>query len=102
MIRGVHVVVPPARILAFFVPTALGTYSFHLTGTIKGEALDQKFTSGPATFGDMNDLGEVQYPVRQPPRPGVDPAFPGYGARQYAGSRPGATSCSSAQAVTAA
>jgi hypothetical protein len=48
------------------VPTAPGSYSFHVTGSIKGQAVDEKFTSGAETFGDMNDPADVQYPVKQP------------------------------------
>jgi hypothetical protein len=56
----------PGDYRAFFVPTAPGSYSFHVTGSIKGRAVDEKFTSGPETFGDMNDPADVQYPVKQP------------------------------------
>jgi hypothetical protein len=51
---------------AFFVPTAPGTYSFHFTGTVKGQKVDQTFKSGPQTFSDIDDPAQVQYPVKQP------------------------------------
>jgi hypothetical protein len=56
----------PGDYRAFFVPTTPGTYSFHLTGSIKGQRVDERFTSGPDTFSDMTDPAEVQYPVKQP------------------------------------
>jgi hypothetical protein len=51
---------------AFFIPTAPGSYSFHFTGTIKGQKVDQTFKSGPQTFSDIDDPAQVQYPVKQP------------------------------------
>jgi hypothetical protein len=56
----------PGDYRAFFVPTAPGTYSFHLTGTLKGQRIDERFTSGPDTFSDIHDPAEVQYPLKQP------------------------------------
>lgn len=46
------------------MPPAAGTYTFHLTGSIKGQKLDEKFTSGPDTFSDTTDPAEVQYPLK--------------------------------------
>ncbi len=51
---------------AFFIPTAPGSYSFHFTGTIKGQKIDQTFKSGPNSFADIEDPAAVQYPVKQP------------------------------------
>jgi hypothetical protein len=56
----------PGDYRAFFIPTAPGTYSFHFTGAIKGQKIDQTFKSGPNSFSDINDPAEVQYPVKQP------------------------------------
>jgi hypothetical protein len=56
----------PGDYRAFFIPTAPGTYSFHFTGTIKGQKIDQTFKSGPQTFSDIEDPAQVQYPVKQP------------------------------------
>jgi hypothetical protein len=56
----------PGDYRAFFIPTAPGTYTFHLTGTIKGQKVDEKFTSGPQTFSDANDPAGVQFPVKDP------------------------------------
>jgi hypothetical protein len=56
----------PGDYRAFFIPTAPGSYSFHFTGTIKGQKIDQTFKSGPQTFSDMEDPAQVQYPVKQP------------------------------------
>ena len=56
----------PGDYRAFFIPTAPGSYRFHFTGTIKGQRIDQTFTSGPKTFSDIEDPGQVQYPAKQP------------------------------------
>jgi hypothetical protein len=56
----------PGDYRAFFIPTAPGSYSFHFTGTIKGQKVDQTFKSGPQTFSDVEDPAQVQYPVQQP------------------------------------
>jgi hypothetical protein len=56
----------PGDYRAFFIPTAPGIYSFHFTGTIKGQKIDQTFKSGPQTFSDIEDPAQIQYPVKQP------------------------------------
>jgi hypothetical protein len=56
----------PGDYRAFFIPTAPGTYTFHFTGTIKGQRVDEKFTSGPRTFSDANDPAQAQFPVKDP------------------------------------
>ena len=56
----------PGDYRAFFIPTAPGSYSFHFTGTIKGQKIDQTFKSGPQTFSEIEDPAQVQYPVKQP------------------------------------
>jgi hypothetical protein len=56
----------PGDYRAFFIPTSPGSYSFHFTGTIKGQKIDQTFKSGPQTFSDVDDPAQVQYPVQQP------------------------------------
>jgi hypothetical protein len=56
----------PGDYRAFFIPTTPGSYSFHFTGTIKGQKVDQTFRSSPQTFSDIEDPAQVQYPVKQP------------------------------------
>lgn len=56
----------PGDYRAFFIPTAPGTYTFHLTGTIKGQKVDEKFTSGPQTFSDADDPSQVEFPAKEP------------------------------------
>lgn len=48
------------------MPTVKGTYMFHITGKIDTTNIDEKFTSGPGTFGDIEDTAAVQYPAKVP------------------------------------
>jgi hypothetical protein len=56
----------PGDYRAWFIPTTPGAYTFHFTGTIKGQKVDQTFKSGPTTFDEAKDPAEIQYPVKQP------------------------------------
>ncbi len=48
------------------MPTVVGTYAFHIKGKIESLDMDEKFTSGPGTFGDMQDTAALQYPTKVP------------------------------------
>ena len=56
----------PGDYRAFFFPTRAGSYTFHFTGSIKGRAIDQSFSSGPSTFSDVVDPSSVQFPAKDP------------------------------------
>jgi hypothetical protein len=56
----------PGDYRAFFFPTRPGSYSFHFTGSIKGQQVDETFTSGPSTFSDVEDSSAVEFPVKDP------------------------------------
>jgi len=49
-----------------FVPTAAGPYTFHLTGSIEGNAIDESFTSSPTGFDEVHELASGQFPVQFP------------------------------------
>ena len=49
-----------------FYPTAAGPYTFHLTGTLEGAAIDESFTSSPTGFDEVHDLSSGQFPVTLP------------------------------------
>jgi hypothetical protein len=51
---------------AFFIPTAAGPYTFHISGTIEGNAFDQSFTSGPDTFDEVKEAQSGEFPVQLP------------------------------------
>lgn len=50
-----------------FFPTAAGGYTFHISGTIEGNAIDESFTSKPdGGFSPVNELSGGQFPVQFP------------------------------------
>jgi len=51
---------------AAITPTQPGNYTFHLTGSIRGQAIDQKFTSGPETFNSVDDPTSIEFPTKTP------------------------------------
>ncbi len=48
------------------IPTVVGSYTFHIFGTISGVPIDQKVTSGPTTFDSIADSSAVDFPVVLP------------------------------------
>jgi hypothetical protein len=48
------------------IPTVVGTYTFHIVGSINGTAIDQSVTSGPTTFDSVADSSAVDFPVAVP------------------------------------
>jgi len=58
----------PGEYLAALIPTLPGKYTFHFTGTIKGQTVDQSFTSGPNTFDEVKDPTSVEFPAQDPTR----------------------------------
>jgi hypothetical protein len=56
----------PGDYRAWFIPTAPGDYTFHFTGSIKGQKVDQKFTSSPTTFDAVQDPTQVEFPAKDP------------------------------------
>ena len=49
-----------------FVPTVAGPYTFHVTGTIEGQAVDESFTSSPTGFDEVQNVSAGQFPVQFP------------------------------------
>jgi hypothetical protein len=41
---------------------AAGDYTFHIFGTINGDAIDETFTSSPEGFGAVEDAATIQFP----------------------------------------
>ena len=56
----------PGDYRAWFFPTAPGDYTFHFTGTIGSQAVDERFTSGPTTFDPVGDPTQVEFPIKNP------------------------------------
>ena len=56
----------PGRFRAAIVPTRPGTYTFRVTGTIKGQSVDAAFTCSETTFACVTDISAVQFPAKDP------------------------------------
>jgi len=56
----------PGHYTADLIPTAPGQYAFRFTGSIEGLQVDERFQSGPGTFGDVGSSLDLQFPDRLP------------------------------------
>lgn len=56
----------PGNYNADLVPTRPGTWEYRIYGTVEGADVDETFTSGPETFGDIQDPAENAFPVADP------------------------------------
>ena len=57
---------PLGQYVAAIVPTAPGDYTFHITGSIHGTAVDITATSGDATFNAVEASTDLQFPAKLP------------------------------------
>jgi hypothetical protein len=51
---------------AQIVPTRPGTYSFHFTGAVDNQKIDETFTSSEKTFDDVQNASAIEFPVKDP------------------------------------
>ena len=51
---------------AQIVPTRPGTYSFHFSGTVDNQKIDETFTSSDKTFDNVQDASAIEFPVKDP------------------------------------
>lgn len=56
----------PGHFEADMIPTRPGTYTFHFTGTVAGQVIDEVFTSGPDTFSDAELAADISFPAKDP------------------------------------
>ena len=56
----------PGAYNGYAMPTATGTYVFHIKGKIESLDVDEKFESGPGRFGDIEPTTALQYPSQVP------------------------------------
>jgi hypothetical protein len=56
----------PGNYNADLLPTRPGTWEYRIYGTVEGAEVDETFTSGPETFGDIEDPAENAFPVADP------------------------------------
>ena len=52
----------PGHYQAIFFPTATGAYTFHITGDIEGNEIDETFEAGPETFSEVEPIEPLQFP----------------------------------------
>src|SRR5215210_1665768 len=48
------------------VPTSVGDYTFHITGTVGEATVDESVTSGPNMFNSLEPLSGIEFPVARP------------------------------------
>jgi hypothetical protein len=51
---------------AAIIPTRPGDYTFHFTGTVDGQKVDEKFTSSDKTFDSVQEPTAVEFPAKDP------------------------------------
>jgi hypothetical protein len=56
----------PGNYNADLVPTRPGTWTYRIYGSVEDLEVDETFTSGPETFGDIEDPAENAFPVADP------------------------------------
>ncbi len=56
----------PGDYRAPLIPTRPGTYTFRLVGSIRGQRVDQSFTSSETTFDPVRDPQEIEFPAKDP------------------------------------
>lgn len=48
------------------IPTRPGDYTFHFTGTVEGQKVDEKFTSSDTTFDAVQEPTAAEFPAKDP------------------------------------
>jgi len=56
----------PGDYRAWLTPTRPGGYTFHLIGTVRGQKVDETFTSSKTTFNDVEDVTSIAFPAKDP------------------------------------
>jgi len=56
----------PGHYTSGFVPTRVGDYTFHISGTAGATKIDEKFESGPNRFDPVTDLVSLEFPDQVP------------------------------------
>ena len=56
----------PGDYRAWLTPTRPGSYTFRLAGTLRGQTVDQSFTSSKTTFNEVEDVTSIAFPAKDP------------------------------------
>lgn len=56
----------PGDFRAAIIPTRPGNYTFHFVGTLKGQQIDESFTSSETTFDPVQQATAIEFPAKDP------------------------------------
>ncbi len=56
----------PGKYQAWLIPTRPGVYTFHISGTVQGVALDVSSTCSDTTFACVDAAADLQFPAKDP------------------------------------
>src|SRR5438093_4675484 len=56
----------PGSYEAHFIPTLAGDYSFHISGKLDAQNVDETFDSGPETFDPVDSPDDLEFPDQVP------------------------------------
>ena len=56
----------PGHYTSGFIPTRVGDYTFHLSGTVGTTKIDEQFESGPNRFDPVTDIVPLEFPDQVP------------------------------------
>lgn len=56
----------PGDYRAWLTPTRPGAYTFRLNGTVRGQIVDESFSSSKTTFNDVEDVTSIAFPAKDP------------------------------------
>ena len=82
-------------------PTAPGDYTFHLTGSIHGQAVDETATSSDSTFDSAAEATDVEFPNKLPSLTEITTSLDRINARLSASPAPGASAAAPAPTADA-
>jgi hypothetical protein len=86
----------PGDYEAPITPTAPGDYTFHLTGSIHGQAVDETATSSDSTFNSAVEATDIQFPNKLPSLTEITTSLDRINARLSAGPSPAASAAAPA------
>jgi hypothetical protein len=58
----------PGEYRSAIVPSRPGTFTFRFVGTVRGQQIDQTFTSSDKTFDSPKETADIEFPVKDPSR----------------------------------
>lgn len=91
----------PGDYEAPITPTAPGDYTFHLTGSIHGQAVDETATSSDSTFNSAVEATDVQFPNKLPSLTEITTSLDRINARLAASPAPAASAAEPAPSADA-